>query len=283
MKKLLSGLFSVLVVCLLTSQLFAPPTPMAIRSLVDNPGFASNTLDRNDDLSTGLVSMGMTLNFFGTNYTDCYVNNNGNISFSGPLWTYTPFNLYTTGIPMLAPFFADVDTRNGASGVTQYGTDTVNGRPAFGVNWFDVGYFSYQVAHLNTFQLVVIDRSDIGIGDFDFEFNYGTITWETGSASGGNPDGLGGYSARAGWSNGYALHSYELTGSAINGALLDGGPNALISGRLSSTIDGRYVFSVRNGQVEPPDDGVIPEPFTATLGIMSLLGVSLAAARRRRA
>jgi hypothetical protein len=66
-----------------------------------------------------------------------------------------------------------------------YGSGTADGRQAFGVNWIDVGYFSSRTDKLNQFQLVLIDRSDTGAGNFDIEFNYGNILWETGEASGG--------------------------------------------------------------------------------------------------
>ena len=48
----------------------------AIRS-----GFDGNTLARNDDGSTGLVGIGFDTNFFGTTYSQLYVNNNGNVTF----------------------------------------------------------------------------------------------------------------------------------------------------------------------------------------------------------
>lgn len=134
------------------------------------------------------------------------------------------------------------------------GTSTINGQGAFGVNWVDVGYFSRHTDKLNSFQLVLIDRSDIAAGDFDFELNYDKIQWETGDASGGS-NGLGGSSARAGWTNG-GLDKFELAGSGVNGAFLDGGPNALVSNSLNSNVDGRYTFSVRNGTVQPPAQGV---------------------------
>jgi hypothetical protein len=50
------------------------------------------------------------------------------------------------------------------------------------------------------FQLVLIERSDTGAGNFDFEFNYDQIQWEARNASGG-VNGLGGSSARAGFSS----------------------------------------------------------------------------------
>ena len=104
-----------------------------------------------DDGSTGLVDIGFEVDFFGTMYSQLYVNNNGNVTFDANLGTFTPFGLTTNlGTPIIAPFFADVETRGidpnatdlNAPKLVTYGTGTVNGRNAFGVNWVDVGYFS---------------------------------------------------------------------------------------------------------------------------------------------
>jgi hypothetical protein len=138
--------------------------------------FTDNTLAANDDGSTGLTPIGFSVNFFGTTYNNLHVNNNGNVTFTGPLGTFTPFSLLSTSTPIIAPFFGDVDTRGGGSGLVQYGQDTLGGHAVFGVNWFDVnagvGYFSSHTNLLNSFQLIITSRSDIGVGDFDFEFNY---------------------------------------------------------------------------------------------------------------
>jgi len=213
-----------------------------------NAGFNANSQPANDDSNSILTSLGFTINYFGASYSQVYVNTNGNITFDGALGTYTPFPLTSTGVRIIAPFFADVDTR--AGNLVKFGTDTVDGRPAFGVNWIDVGYYLAHTDKLNSFQLVIIDRSDIAPGEFDFEFNYDAITWETGDASGG-VNGFGGASARVGYSNGSgAPGSFaELAGSAINGALLNGGPNALVNDRLNTTQLARYLFQVRGGSV----------------------------------
>jgi len=271
----LTSLFTVLAVAAVMSLLAAP----AQADTVIRPGFNGNVFPGNDDGSVGPVGIGFTADFFGASYSQAYVNNNGNITFDYGLGTYTPFDLTSTSRKIIAPFFGDVDTR--AGNVVTYGTGTVGGRNAFGVNWLEVGYYGYHTDKLNTFQLVLIDRSDINPGDFDFEFNYEQIQWETGDASGGS-GGLGGSSARAGYSNGLSgvdERSYEILGSAINGALLDSNlSTGLIYNSLNSGLDGRYLFEVRNGQVQP----VIPEPLTLTACLVgsALVGLKL---RRRMA
>ena len=125
-------------------------------------GFNANTLARNDDGSTGLVSLGFGVDFYGTLGSSLYVNNNGSVSFGAAMASYSPSAFPISGIAVagitgiIAPFYADVDTRFGGSPVT-YGTGTVNGHLAFGVNWIDVArYYSEALSpERNSFQLVL--------------------------------------------------------------------------------------------------------------------------------
>jgi hypothetical protein len=221
-------------------------------AVILNPGCQTTPLAANDDGSSTQVALPFSINFFGATYNSLFVNNNGNVTFDRALTTFTPFGLVGAATPIIAPFFADVDTRGAGSGVLRYGpisvgSTDVNGHAAFCANWVNVGYYSRNTDKLNSFQLVLIDRSDTGTGNFDIEFNYDKVQWETGDASDG-VDGIGGSPARVGYSNGNTS-SFELQGSGVSGAFLDSNAvTGLIHNNVNSTLQpGRYVFPVRNG------------------------------------
>jgi hypothetical protein len=234
------------------------------------PGFNATSDGRNDDgtYTTGgcnnnssggtcsgtLVPIGFYVNFFGLTTNSLYINTNGNVTFDAPLSTPTPFPLIDGFSQIIAPFFADVDTRNPAGGVVTFGNGTFGGFNAFGVNWIDVGYNDQQANKLNSFQLLLVNRSDTGVGNFDIVFNYDRILWEAGDASFGT-DGLGGFSAVVGFSDGTGdpANTFELPGSCVPGSFIDGGPDALAT-------TGRYIFDARDGAI-----AVTPEPRTSVL------------------
>lgn len=162
-------------------------------------GFGENTLAANDDSYTGFLNLSSVfpsgMNFFGNTYTGLRLNNNGNVTFNSALGTFTPYNLTgPTGNPIIAPFFADVDTRGGAVTPTPGGNSTgsnlvhwdlnTTGTNAFTATWDDVGYYGSHTNLLNAFQLILTDVG--GAGDFDIRFIYEDMNWTTGDASGGS-------------------------------------------------------------------------------------------------
>lgn len=255
-------------------------------------GFDTTSDGRNDDgtYTTGgcdnsfdggfcagtLVPIGFDVNFFGLIKSDLYINTNGNVTFDLPLPTFNPFGLNDGFSQIIAPFFADVDTRNLASGVVTFGNGTFDGYDAFGVNWIGVGYALQQADKLNNFQLLFVHRPDSAPGDFDLIFNYGSMQWETGDASFGF-EGLGGLPAIAGFSDGTGTpqNTLELFGSGIPGSFIDGGPNALQTNSLNSDVAGRYIFYSRGGTITAD---AVPEPSTT---ILLSLGFVLLLARWR--
>ncbi len=252
---LTAGLATLALVVGLGSQT-AHANPGAVESLA---GCTTNQLEANDDSYTlDPVPLGFTINYFGTQYDSLYVNNNGNVTFDQPLSTFTPDPILQSSLKIIAPFWADVDTRAPGSSVVTYGQTQYSGRMAFCVNWVNVGYFDTHDDKLNSFQLLLVDRSDTGAGDFDMIMNYDHVAWETGDVSGG-VNGFGGTSARMGYSNGTDV-SFEYPGSAIPGSFLDGAATGLSHNSRDSLINGRYVFEVRGGQ--PPSGGSVSGTIT---------------------
>lgn len=150
----------------------------------------------NDDDSTGQITLPFTFTLYGTPYNYCWVNNNGNVTFDYGLSSYTPWGFPSGDNPMLAPFFADVDTRG--TGSVWYKIEANR----MIVIWDHVGYFSYGVDKLNTFELIFSDGTDplIGLGN-NVAFSYADMAWTTGSVSGG-VDGFGGSPATVGINKG---------------------------------------------------------------------------------
>ncbi|MBK9760043.1 MAG: gliding motility-associated C-terminal domain-containing protein [Flavobacteriales bacterium] len=146
----------------------------------------------NDDGSSALITLPFSFDLYGQFFTDCYINNNGNVSFNNSYFTFSSDPFPSTDYVMVAPFWGDVDTQ-GAGQVWYKVTPT-----ALYVNWVGVGYFASQTDKLNTFQLIITDGTDpvIGIGK-NVSFCYQDMQWTTGSASDG-VNGFGGTPATVG-------------------------------------------------------------------------------------
>ncbi|MCJ2043887.1 autotransporter outer membrane beta-barrel domain-containing protein [Methylobacterium sp. J-078] len=204
----------------------------------------------------GPVTLPFEVNYFGKSYSQIFVNNHGNLTFESASANFIPVGVGASyqGQPIIAPFYADTDTRNPASGVLGFGNGTYQGRTAFGATWPSVGYFASQADKLNTFQAILASRADTGAGNFDIYFNYGSIKWEcSGSGGQGGTNGLctpGSSPPSAGFSAGTGVAGtyYELPGSLVPGAFLDGGANALATSS-NNGVPGQFLFPVRNGSV----------------------------------
>lgn len=202
-----------------------------------------NVIPANDDNSTDAATLPFPITIGGTTYTSTYISNNGYLLFDGPSSSFTPDTLHPGSGPVIAPFYADVDTRDPGSQLVTYGSSPDG--TTFCVNWVGVGYYNSHTDKVNSFQLLLTARPDAGTGDADITFNYDSIQWETGDASNGT-GGIGGTAARAGNSDGTDPGTIELPGSGTTGALLDGARNSLTAGSHESNIPGRYIYTVRN-------------------------------------
>ncbi|MBI5215944.1 MAG: T9SS type A sorting domain-containing protein [Ignavibacteriae bacterium] len=204
---------------------------------------------RNDNASSGVINLGFTFTLYGTSYTQAYINNNGNISFGSAVATATPTTFpAVSASPMIAPFWADVDTRGASSGLVYY----VLGSSSLSVIWNGVGYNNQHADKVNTFTLTITDGTDatIGVGN-NVRFTYGDMQWTTGDASGGS-SGYGGTAATAGINKGDGS-AYILLGRFDNSSEADFLDNKTFTYDVSSTSSiadwtNRYDYSLKKAE-----------------------------------
>src|SRR5262245_56380829 len=225
----------------------------SVNNLCGTAGFGENSLARNDDGSTSFIDLtsvfgSQGINFFGHSYTGLYLNNNGSVTFGSATSTFTPTAITgATSNPIIAPFWADVDTRGGTVTPTPGGTSTGSNllwydldptTQTFTATWDDVGYYNTHTNKLNAFQLSIqeIDAQ----GDFNITFRYEAVNWVTGDASGGS-NGLGGTAAHAGYSAGDGTHFFELSQSGNQSGMLG------LASASNVGVPGTFVFQVLNG------------------------------------
>jgi hypothetical protein len=193
-----------------------------ITDLGGDAGFGTGTLEYNDDGSSGEIDLRPAfpggLEFFGQHFASLYVNNNGSVTFGGPTGTFTPARFPVEGNRMIAPFWADVDTRGG-------GRPSRNGvywdvRPGqVVVTWHNVGYYPQSNDRENTFQLVLLSNELLDQDElWRVQFRYARCEWTTGSASGGE-GGFGGSPAQAGFDAGDRAVYEILPGSGTRAVL----------------------------------------------------------------
>jgi hypothetical protein len=236
-------------------------------------GYGEEFLDRNDDQSTNEISLPFSVDFFGQTYSSFFVNNNGNVTFGQALGEFTPeaFPLSRipggggeggggevptllaaaalVGIPIIAPYWADVDTRidlENSSNLVWVHSPNAN---TVVVTWDQVGYYDSKIDKTNDFQLVLRNRADTGQGNFDIDFRYRSLQWTTGDASDGT-DGLGGIPAQAGFDAGNGINFLMLPGSRT-GDILD----IQSTSNVAADTPGLWTFAVRNGALP---DGATP-------------------------
>ena len=108
-----------------------------------------------------------------------------------------------------------------------------------------------------------VDRSDVELGDFDIEFT--TMNEYNGKVGMPVKEVAGWEGSRCGLVSILSSDFFEMYGSGKPGKLIDGGPNALVSGSHGSCRNGRYIYQVRKGRAllspvefSPPWTNVLP-------------------------
>ncbi|MDB5267564.1 MAG: hypothetical protein JWP58_604 [Hymenobacter sp.] len=175
------------------------------------------TLGRNDDASFGPIALPFDFHLYGTVYTQVWINTNGNLTFTGPYSSFSSTG-FPAQMPMVAPFWSDVDTRNAAGGLIHYKLSPTN----LIVTWDNVGYYGNKADKLNTFQAIIGSNTDalVGIGQ-NVSLRYGDMQWTTGSASSG-AGGFGGVPATVGVNNGNGVDYVQVGRFNLNNSDYDG-------------------------------------------------------------
>ncbi|MFO1079062.1 MAG: VCBS domain-containing protein [Reyranellaceae bacterium] len=219
-----------------------------VNGLGGSAGFGENDIGRNDDGSSGAIDISSVfgtagINFFGHSYTSIYVNNNGNLTFTGANSSFVPTSITASvGGPIIAPFWADVDTRGAAPAISPggnsrgtnlvyYDLDPVDG--VFTVTWDDVAAYPTGSTP-NAFQVQLINE---GSGNFDIVYRYEAVNWLLGSASDGAL-------ARAGYNAQDGVHSFEVPQSGTSAMA------SLPTATGNTGQAGLWVFNVRSGDVQ---------------------------------
>lgn len=158
-------------------------------------GLGTQAMPPADDGSSNELTLPFDVNFYGTTYDSFFVNSNGNISLGGSFTRFSIDNLTQPNVAVIAPFFSDINVNCDSENCG----DIFVGSPSEGVvvaTWNEVAAYSGSTSgDRNTFQAVLIDRSDeTGTnGDFDIQFRYESLEWEDGSIAGftaGNGGGI---------------------------------------------------------------------------------------------
>lgn len=225
----------------------------------------------NDDLYSDVISIPFTFSFYGNTYDSLYINNNGNISFSSPYSTFTANPFPDSSYNMIAPFWGDVDTRGtydtlglpmGDGGEVWYKVTPT----ALIVKWEEVGYFSYSVDKLNTFQLIISNGTDPMIPNGNnVAFCYGDMQWTTGAASSG-VNGFGGVPATVGVNLGNGLDFFQVGRFDAPGTGFDGPYGA--NDQVDFLDDLEVYFNVA-----VPSGGVNVPPMVIASGICDTIDV----------
>lgn len=235
----------------------------------NNPAGWTQSMNPNDDGSSDNIQLGFDFCFYQQNKNNLWINNNGNLTFDGPLSSFTSTGFPLSGRGMIAPFWADVDTRNRTDADTNlvwHRTFGSAGNQVFVVTWDSVGWYLGQNGQRNTFQVAIAENPNAWGPNLNIAFSYGRMEWTTGQASGGGP--FGGVAATVGANQGDGtrfsqLGRFDQPGLAYDGPFGNNDGLGILENRT-------YFF---NGC-----DGDVPAP-----GAIALLGLGgLAAARRRR-
>jgi hypothetical protein len=236
----------------------------------DDCWVASDGVDGNVGLP-----IGFDMNFYGTTYSTVFVESNGSISFGKGSDEYDePLDVVLDGAAGVVPFGIDLWNGDIAYAGSPWGSarhedffywgrTTYGGQPAFVATWMNIKGCcdGPSTTDYSTFQVMLVHVPGGGGNDVNIIINYGSMT-TTGQGY-SNGDSTARVAAGVGTvENGVTKYAslVDDSGTLYNGMptddVLDGGAHPLSSGHLNSTVPGRFIFQMRNGQL--PQTATIP-------------------------
>jgi hypothetical protein len=232
---------------------------------------------------TGLP-IGFPINFYGTLHDTVFVNSNGSISFGTGSWYYdVPLNEILNGAAGVVAYGMDLDNREITSPSSLWGSGrhgdffywgrtTVNGRQAFAATWMNMQTYRATTGKTdwNTFQIVLVDRSDVAANDVDVIVNYGGLQANSKGYGDGCPDGNDtcvaiGVGSVVDGNTQYASivdDNGVLYNGRLNADVADDGAHPLDAAHLNSSTPGRFIFQMRDGKL--PQTATAPGAPTIT-------------------
>ena len=203
-----------------------------------------------DDGFVGPISISTTFPFYQKSFTDLFVNTNGLVSFNRSITSFVPQPFPLDNVITVAPFWADVDTRNGGNiyyreiidqrilnlisqDIQRAFSTFYNFRVAwaFVTTWDEVAAYRGSSRNNNTFQVVLATN-----GRYSFTiFNYGRLMWSLGTASSGTH-------AQAGFNAGDGKTYYVLPGSFTSNVIN-------LSELTNVDVRGKWIFRIDSQNV----------------------------------
>jgi WD40 repeat protein len=203
------------------------------------PSLGDISLPKNDDGSYGPINLGLPFPFFGSIYSNIYVNTNGLISFLSPISEYIP-KKFPISTPSISPFWSDVNTNIGGqiyyresssssdlnqakSDITNVYSASFNPTRLYITTWYQVAAYSGSSSVNNTFQVVIATDGKLSF----VIYNFGSMSWPNSLLS---KDSNFGYNA--GDNTNFYSHPNSFTNSITN-----------VSLQSNVKIPGKWIFT----------------------------------------
>jgi len=118
----------------------------------------TNLTGRGDDSMSSAIEIGFTFSFFGNNYSQLYICNNGYVTFTNDSCSYTNGSIPDAGTPnnIIAPYWDDLYTM----GEIRYETIGTSPSRRFVVSWIGVDQYSGRGQGTMSFQAILYETNN---------------------------------------------------------------------------------------------------------------------------